>query len=269
MKILILPDSKEATHRAGHLILDAIRAAPDLVLGLATGGTMEPLYQFLAQQRGDVSFADVTTFNLDEYVGLPPAHPQSYHSYMQRHLFAHIDIDPARTHLPVGDAADPVAEAARYEVAIAGAGGIDVQVLGLGANGHIGFNEPTSSLGSRTRIKTLTARTRADNARYFERPEDVPRFAVTMGIATIMSAREIILLATGHAKARAARDMIEGPVTALHPASILQMHPRATIVLDQAAASELQLYDYYLDIHADGQDPVLSHSQHACCANLR
>ena len=257
MKVLILPDAAAATRRAGDLVLDAIRANPALVLGLATGGTMEPVYQHLARNRGDLSFARVTTFNLDEYVGLSPTHPQSYHTYMQERLFAHIDIDQARTHLPKGDTGDPVSEAARYDAAIAAAGGIQMQVLGLGANGHIGFNEPTSSLGSRTRVKTLTARTRADNARFFASPEDVPRFAITMGIATIMEAQEIVLLATGPAKSHAAAAMIEGPLCALCPASVLQWHPKATIILDEAAAKDLTLRDYFHEVHAHGAEASL------------
>jgi glucosamine-6-phosphate deaminase len=257
MKVLILQDASAATRRAGDLVLDALRTDPGLVLGLATGGTMEPLYRHLAQNRGPVSFSRVTTFNLDEYVGLPPAHPHSYHSYMHRHLFGHIDIDPARTHLPKGDAPDPVAEAARYDAAIAAAGGIGLQVLGLGANGHIGFNEPASSLGSRTRVKMLAARTRADNARFFDRPGDVPRFAITMGIATILQARDVVLLATGPSKSGAVRDMIEGPLCAMCPASALQMHRRATIILDEDAASDLHLRDYFQDVHPNGQEPVL------------
>ena len=255
MKVLILPDAETATCRAAGLVLDALRTDPLLVLGLATGGTMEPLYRHLAQDRGDLSFGGVTTFNLDEYVGLAPEHPQSYHDYMRQHLFAHIDIDPAQTFLPRGDAPDPRAEAERYDRAIAVAGGIGLQILGLGANGHIGFNEPTSSLGSRTRVKTLTARTRADNARFFASPDDVPRFAITMGIATILDAREIILLATGRAKAQAVRDMIEGPLAAICPASALQMHRRATIILDEDAASDLRLRPYYQEVHPNGNDP--------------
>lgn len=255
MKVLILPDAQAATRCAGDLVLGAVRANPALVLGLATGGTMEPLYRHLAQARGALSFAGVTTFNLDEYVGLPPTHPQSYHSYMHHHLFGLIDIPPARAHLPRGDAPDPQAEAARYEAAIAAAGGIGLQLLGLGTNGHIGFNEPNSSLGSRTRIKTLTRSTRADNARFFDHPADVPRHAITMGIATILDAREIVLLATGQAKARAARAMIEGPLAAMCPASVLQLHPKATIILDAAAAQDLALRDVFEGIDTTGPDP--------------
>lgn len=257
MKVLILNDPAAATQRAAGIVAHAVRANPDLVLGLATGGTMEPLYEILCQQAASLSFARVTSFNLDEYVGLSPAHPQSYHSYMQRHLFSRLDIDPARTFLPKGDAPDPRAEAARYDAAIAAAGGIGLQVLGLGANGHIGFNEPTSSLGSRTRIKTLTAKTRSDNARFFDTADEVPRYAITMGIATILDAREIVLLATGSAKAQAARDMIEGPLAAFCPASALQLHPKTTVILDEAAASALRLRAYYEQVHPQGRESEL------------
>jgi glucosamine-6-phosphate deaminase len=254
MKVLILNDAASATRRAADLVLSAVQENPDLVLGLATGGTMEPLYRHLCDHPATLSFAGVTTFNLDEYVGLAPSHPQSYHSHMQRNLFSRLDIDPARTFLPRGDAPDPTAEALRYDSAIAEAGGIGLQLLGLGANGHIGFNEPTSSLGSRTRIKTLAAKTRADNARYFDNADDVPRYAITMGIATILQARQIVLLATGKSKAQAARDMIEGPVAAICPASALQLHPKATIILDDDAASDLRLRSYYAQVHPEGRD---------------
>lgn len=254
MKVLIFPDAARATSRAADEILAAVRANPASVLGLATGGTMEPLYALLRERREEASFAEVTTFNLDEYVGLAPQHPQSYAAYMARHLFDHLDVDRTRTHLPRGDAASPTDEALRYDRLIAEAGGIDLQLLGLGANGHIGFNEPVSSLGSRTRIKTLTARTRADNARFFGPGEAVPAYAITMGIATIMEARSVVLLATGPSKAAAARMMIEGPVSAFCPASILQFHARATVILDEAAGSELALREYYAVVHPDGEE---------------
>jgi glucosamine-6-phosphate deaminase len=257
MKVLILNDAESATQCAGDIVLRAVASDPQLILGLATGGTMEPLYDHLCNHSASISFAGVTTFNLDEYVGLPPAHPHSYHSYMQRHLFARLDIDPARTFLPRGDASDPQTEALRYDQAIATAGGIGLQVLGLGANGHIGFNEPTSSLGSRTRIKTLTEKTRADNARFFETMDDVPRYAITMGIATILDARQIVLLATGKAKAQAVANMIEGPVAAICPASVLQFHQKVTVVLDESAASALAMRDYFVHVHPNGMDPTI------------
>lgn len=258
MKVLICDDAERATARAADMVVAAVRARPDTVLGLATGGTMLPLYARLvaAHAAGAVSFARVTTFNLDEYIGLSPEHPCSYHTYMRAAFFDHVDIDRTRTHLPQGDSADPVAESQRYEALITSCGGIDLQLLGIGQNGHIGFNEPTSSLGSRTRIKTLTASTRAANAGYFDRSEDIPAHAITMGIRTILEARHCLLLATGAAKAAAAAAMIEGPLSAACPASALQMHPAATVVLDRDAARDLRLRDYYQHVHPGGAPSV-------------
>ena len=254
MKVLILDTPAGAVARTAGLIVQQLLARPDSVLGLATGGTMIPVYAELraAYRAGRISFARATTFNLDEYLGLPPSDPRSYRATMRDHLFDHVDIDPAFTHLPHGDAPDVEAEAARYEAAIAAAGGIDLQLLGIGRNGHIGFNEPTSSLASRTRVKTLTAETQAANARYFP-AGDTPRFALTMGVGTIMDARQCLLLATGEAKAEAVAAMIEGPVSAACPASILQMHRHATVVLDRAAASQLRLKGYYFHVHPNGE----------------
>lgn len=258
MKVLILKTAEEATERAADLVAAAVRQKPDIVLGLATGGTMLPLYQALRRKcREDgTSFARSRTFNLDEYVGLSPEHPCSYHRYMRDELFDHIDIDLANTHLPAGDASDPVTEADRYEALIANSGGIDLQLLGIGRNGHIGFNEPTSSLGSRTRIKTLTEDTRRANQRYFSKYEDIPRFAITMGVATILESRTTILLATGAAKQAAVAAMIEGPISASCPASALQLHRNATIVLDASAAGSLELMAYYQHVHPDGAASV-------------
>ncbi|MFV0386552.1 glucosamine-6-phosphate deaminase, partial [Paracoccus sp. (in: a-proteobacteria)] len=191
------------------------------------------------------------------YVRLKPDHPCSYWYYMREHLFDHVDIDSARTHLPRGDAPDPEAEAARYEQAIRDSGDVGLQLLGLGANGHIGFNEPTSSLTSLTRIKTLTRSTREANARFFDRFDDVPRLAITMGIGTILRAQEIVLLALGAGKADATAAMIEGPVSAACPASALQMHPKVTVVLDEGAASKLTLRSYYEEVHPAGREAVI------------
>lgn len=256
MKILILPGKDAAVSRAVDVLAATLDARPDATLGLATGGTMVPLYaEMVARHRaGQLSLAHATTFNLDEYVGLTPDHPGSYHRYMAEVLFDQTDIRPGHWHLPRGDAPDPRAEAMAYEARIARAGGIDLQVLGLGQNGHIAFNEPTSSLGSRTRIKTLTDDTRRANRPYFDREEDMPRYAITMGIATILEARSIVLLATGASKAEAVAAMVEGPLGAICPASALQLHPRATIVLDAEAAGSLRLTDYYLHVHPDGQE---------------
>lgn len=256
MKVLILPDAGAATDRAAGLIAERLREKPEIVLGLATGGTMEAVYARLIRDHREagLSFAGVTSFNLDEYVGLAPDHPCSYWHYMRHHLFDHVDIDPRRAHLPCGDAPDPEAEAARYEAAIREAGDIGLQLLGLGLNGHIGFNEPTSSLNSVTRIKTLTRSTRDANARFFARPEDVPHLAITMGIGTIARASEVLLLAYGAAKAQVVAAMIEGPLTAACPASALQFHRKVTVVIDRAAAGALRLRDYYELVHPDGRE---------------
>ncbi len=254
MKILIHPSAQKAVDCVADLLAARLRNDPASVLGLATGGTMEAVYARLiaAHRAGQASFARATSFNLDEYVGLAPDHAGSYWRYMRQHLFDQVDIDPSRAHLPRGDAADPEAEAARYEAAIVAAGDIGFQLLGLGANGHIGFNEPTSSLASLTRIKTLTRSTREANARYYDRPEDVPHLAITMGIGTIMRAQEVVLLAYGAAKSRAVAALIEGPISAACPASILQMHRRATVVIDEAAAADLTLRAYYDEVHPKG-----------------
>jgi glucosamine-6-phosphate deaminase len=197
-----------------------------------------------------LDFRHVTTFNLDEYVGLPPEHPASYHAFMRERFFRHVNLDPARTHLPDGMAGDLVAEGRAYEDRIADAGGIDIQLLGIGADGHIGFNEPTSSLGSRTRAKTLTERTRRDNARFFGALDSVPHECLTMGIGTILASRTCLLLAFGEVKAEAVAGAVEGPVSSMNPASALQFHADARIFLDPAAASRLRLRDYYADAFA-------------------
>lgn len=256
MKVLILNDPEAAIERAGDIVSEAVRARPRTVLGLATGGTMLPLYDDLVARHdaGSLSFAGATTFNLDEYVGLAPDHPCSYHRYMRQAFFDRVDLDRARTHLPRGDVADPQGEAEDYERRITEAGGIDLQILGIGRNGHIGFNEPTASLGSRTRIKTLTDDTRRANQRYFSSFEETPRHAITIGVATILDARATLLLATGEAKAEAVARMVEGPLSAACPASALQLHPNATIVLDAGAASSLTLRSYYETVHPGGQD---------------
>lgn len=258
MKVLIHSKPEEAVAQVAELLAARVRVKSDAVLGLATGGTMEAVYERLVgiHHEGRVSFRDATSFNLDEYVGLEPDHPCSYWHYMREQLFNHVDFDHSRNHLPFGNAPDPEAEAARYEQTIVTAGDIDLQLLGLGANGHIGFNEPTSSLNSLTRIKTLTRSTREANARFFDTFDEVPRLAITMGIGTIMRADEVVLLAYGAGKAGAAAAMIEGPLSASCPASILQMHRKVTVVLDEAAASKLALRDYYQEVHPDGRDVI-------------
>ena len=256
MKILIFDTAELATSRAAQQIIDRAAAQPDCVLGLATGGTMPPVYRHLtdAHLAGSVSFASVTTFNLDEYVGLAPDHACSYHHFMAQELFDATDFDRSRTHIPMGDAQDPEAEAKRYDAMIQAAGSIDLQLLGIGTNGHIGFNEPTSSFGSRTRIKTLTKATRSANQRYFSDGEEPPRYAITVGIQTILESRDIVLLATGASKASAVATMIEGALSASCPATALQLHPSTTIILDQDAASQLKLREYYFQVHPNGQE---------------
>ena len=254
MRVRIEPDAAAAAALAVCVIAARVREKPDAVLGLATGGTMEPVYAgLIAAHRDGLSFALATTFNLDEYVGLAPGHPQSYRSTMRALFFDHVDLDPARTHIPRGDL-PPERAAQDFETLLARHGPIDLQLLGLGRNGHIGFNEPVSSLASRTREKTLTASTRRANRRFFGDGEEPPRTAVTMGIGTILEARRLLVLAVGAAKAAAARAMIEGPVAAICPGSALQFHPEVTVIVDTAAAAELALRDHY----AEAEEAALS-----------
>jgi glucosamine-6-phosphate deaminase len=243
MEIIIQPTPEVATSVAARVIARQLRDKPDSVLGLATGSTPLLLYRALIGLK--LQWDQVTTFNLDEYVGLAPDHPQSYHSFMQENLFRHVKIDPENIHIPDGMAKDVPKCCARYEKEIKKAGGIDLQVLGIGTDGHIGFNEPTSSLTSRTRIKTLTQQTRRDNSRFFGSEGAVPHHVITMGIGTIMDAKQIVLLAFGEQKAKAVAQAVEGPLTAICPASILQMHTTVKVFLDEAAASQLQRADYY------------------------
>jgi glucosamine-6-phosphate deaminase len=253
LRVVVLESSDHvapfAADRVCDLLLTQQRLKQACVLGLATGGTPLGLYRELIQRfrKGFISFKHVDSFNLDEYVGVAPTHLQSYHHYMLENLFQHIDIDLARTHVPKTHGVNLVESAALFEQQIENCGGIDLQILGIGTDGHIGFNEIGSSLGSRTRQKTLTSQTRKDNARYFDSVDEVPRTALTMGIGTILESRSILLIATGVGKARAIRNTIEGPITASVPASALQLHPNITIVIDQDAASELSNQEYYLD----------------------
>jgi glucosamine-6-phosphate deaminase len=252
MEIVIQPTPEAASLIAAQIIARLVRSKPDCVLGLATGSTPQLTYRELVRMHREdgLDFSRVTTFNLDEYVGLPREHPQSYHAFMQENLFRHINVTPARIHIPDGLAADVPAECAAYEAAIRAAGGIDLQLLGIGSEGHIGFNEKSSSLASRTRIKTLTEQTRRDNARFFGAPEAVPMHVITMGVGTIMEARQVLLLAFGENKAQAVADAVEGPISAMNPASILQMHPVAKALLDEPAAARLALSDYYRWVYA-------------------
>lgn len=248
MDIVILRDSAAVAAEGASRVRTLLHKKRDAVLGLATGGTPLAMYRRLVAdyEQGRVSFAKATTFNLDEYVGLGADDPQSYRYYMNRELFDKTDILHSNTHLPVcADGDDPDSVGPVYEAAIRAAGGIDLQILGIGRNGHIGFNEPTSSLRSRTRVKTLTRETLESNSRYFDDPARQPKIAITMGIATIQEAAAVLLLATGEAKAEAVQQMIEGPVSAMWPATALQLHEKATVLIDDAAASRLQQRDYY------------------------
>lgn len=242
MLVVMVKDKEEMATQAAAIIASQIRRKPDSVLGFATGSTPLGLYKELIRLHREegLSFSKVTTFNLDEYVGLPPRHPQSYNHFMWTNLFEHLDVTPEKVHMPDGMAEDIDGFCEWYEERIAKVGGIDIQILGIGANGHLAFNEPGSSLGSRTRIKTLTGTTMRDNARFFDDADKVPRFAITMGIGTIMEAKRLLLLASGEAKAEAIRMTLEGPVTAMVPATIVQMHRYAQLLLDPEAASRLE-----------------------------
>ncbi|MEX1118670.1 MAG: glucosamine-6-phosphate deaminase [Terrimicrobiaceae bacterium] len=252
MELIILPDAAAASRSAADHLAALLYKKPDAVLGLATGSTPVALYRELIKKHHTegLDFRGCTSFNLDEYVGLGPDHPASYRRFMQENLFSEINLPASKVHIPDGLAKDLPAHCDAYEQAIREAGGIDLQILGIGSDGHIGFNEPTSSLGSRTRLKTLTELTRADNARYFENPGDVPHHVITMGIGTILGARAISLLAFGASKAAAIAAMVEGPITAMVPASILQTHPVVKVFLDEEAASQLSRVDYYRNVFA-------------------
>lgn len=247
MEIVIRDTDDQVSKAAASVVAETINFKPNAVIGLATGSTPLKLYQELARmhKQDGLDFSQVTTFNLDEYVGLPSRHPQSYHAFMHEHLFGHINVAPHNVYIPSGSTSNHQAFCAWYEKRIADCGGIDLQLLGIGTDGHIAFNEPTSSLGSRTRIKTLARQTINDNARFFDRPQDVPIYAITMGVGTILEARRIVLLATGPGKAAAVAAAIEGPVTGMITASALQMHPDTVCFLDRAAAADLTMTDYY------------------------
>lgn len=240
MRVERFSDAGAVARRAADIVAEALRADPALVLGLATGETMRPFYADLVarHRRGEISFARATTFNLDEFVGMPASDPGSFAAYMHDLFFDHVDLPPGRAHLPRGDAADPDAEAARYEAAIAAAGGIGLQMLGIGTNGHLAFNEPGAAPTSRTRVTMLEPSTREANAARFPGGA-TPSRAITMGLGTIFEARELVLLATGAPKAEAVARMVEGPAGPDCPATVLALHPRATVLLDPGAASRL------------------------------
>jgi len=247
MEVIIRPNAQDAADLTARVIAADLRARPELVLGLATGRTMESVYANLVRLHRDeqLDFSRCRTFNLDEYVGLPADHPNSYRHYMNNQLFSKVNIDPANTHLPDGTAADLEVECKKYEWYIVQCGGIGLQLLGIGRDGHMGFNEPLSAFRSRTRLKALSPVTRAENASQFPRPEDVPHRAITMGVATILDSRRAVLLATGADKAEIVAQAVEGPMTSMISASALQLHPRCIVVLDEAAAGGLKQMEFY------------------------
>jgi len=250
VRVIILPDSESVSRRAAAVVAKFVRRRPSCVLGLATGSTPLGAYRELIRlhREAELDFSQTVTFNLDEYVGLAPTHPQSYHHFMQSNLFDHINIAPENTHVPDGLASDFEEYCERYEKMIVDAGGIDLQLLGIGSDGHIAFNEPGSSLGSRTRLKTLAPETIRDNARFFDSEEEVPRLAVTMGVGTILDSRRCVLMAYGDSKAEAVAAAVEGPVTAQITASALQLHRDVTVIVDEAAAAKLKRREYYDEV---------------------
>lgn len=247
MEVVIKETYEDMSRESAQMVLRSLRKKPNLALGLATGSTPVGFYKELIKlyQNHEADFSRVTTFNLDEYVGLLPNHNQSYHYFMFENLFNHINIPRSNINVPNGVAMDVSAFCEWYENEIKRVGGIDIQILGIGSDGHIGFNEPGSSLGSRTRIKTLTRQTIDDNARFFSKPDDVPNMAITMGVGTIMEAKEIIMLANSEKKAKIIAQCIEGPISAEVTGSILQMHPKVTVILDKPASTALKRKDYY------------------------
>lgn len=261
MRLIIQPDYAKLSAWAANYVINRINEAQPtedhpFVLGLPTGSSPEGMYAELvkANKEGRVSFRNVITFNMDEYVGLPEEHPESYHSFMKRNLFDHIDIKPENVHLLNGNAKDLKAECAHYEQMIKDAGGIDLFLGGIGPDGHIAFNEPGSSLTSRTREKTLTTDTIIANSRFFDNDiNKVPHYALTVGVGTVMDAREVLILCNGHHKARALQAAVEGPVTQQWTISVLQMHQHGIIVCDEPACDELRVatYRYYKDIEKD------------------
>jgi glucosamine-6-phosphate deaminase len=248
MLIFITNDYAELSREAARMIANAMRKKPGLRLGLATGDTQQGMYRELVRMHREeaLDFSRVITFNLDEYIGLPAGHPQSFRASMHKSLFDHVNITASQIHIPDGTSRDNFAEVCKlYEEEIQRAGGIDLQIVGIGKDGHIGFNEPTSSLASRTRPKTLMQQTIEDNRHNFPAGEEPPNAAITMGIGTILEARRILLLASGAAKAKAVALAVEGPLTASVSASALQMHRDVTILVDREAAENLQHKDYY------------------------
>ncbi len=247
MEVILTRDYDEMSKTAAKLIATQIRKKPDSVIGLATGSTPLGTYKELIRMYKEegLDFSKVTTFNLDEYLGLSPQHEQSYNYFMWENLFKHININPENVHVPQGLVDDAEEFCNWYEQRIKEKGGIDLQLLGIGSDGHIGFNEPGSSFGSRTRVKTLDEQTIKDNSRFFSSEEEVPHFAITMGVGTILEAKKRVLIANGEKKAPVCAEFIEGPITSQITASALQLHPHAIVVLDEGAASQLKRKKYY------------------------
>lgn len=247
MQVVIVDSPAEVGRLAAAKVVQVVHRRPHAVLGLATGSSPLAIYAELAArvEQGELDCLRVRAFALDEYVGLPADHPESYRSVIDREVVQPLRLTPSLVHVPDGTAADVAAACAGYEQQIHDAGGVDLQILGIGANGHIGFNEPTSSFASRTRIKTLAPKTRADNSRFFSPAEEVPTHCLTQGLATILEARRLLLVAQGEHKAEAVAAMVEGPLTSMCPGSALQLHADATVIVDEAAAGRLALADYY------------------------
>jgi len=247
MEVIISKTYEEMSRAAALDVAEVLNATPDAVIGMATGSTPLGLYQELVRmhKKEGLDFSQVTTFNLDEYVGLPVTHSQSYHYFMHENFFKHVNIPPQNIHIPSGTTSNYRAFCDWYEQRIKECGGIDVQILGIGSDGHIAFNEPASSLSSRTRLKTLAKSTIDDNARFFKSRDEVPIYAITMGVGTILEARKILLLANGRKKAEAVAAAVEGPVTSMITASALQMHADSAVYVDDDAASKLQMREYY------------------------
>jgi glucosamine-6-phosphate deaminase len=257
MEVIILPSAEQAAELAADAVQALLAWRPQAVLGLATGSSPLALYRALIRRHREsgLSFSEARAFLLDEYLGLPPDHAQRYEAVIAREFVSHVDFRPGAVRGPSGDPAEAPEVGRAYEAVIREAGGIDLQVLGIGGDGHLAFNEPGSSLASRTRVKTLTEQTRRDNARFFGGDlAAVPRHVMTQGLGTIMEARHLVLLAAGAAKAEAVHRMVEGPVSALWPATILQHHPHVTVLLDEAAAGRLQLAAYYRETFAHKPD---------------
>ena len=254
MEVVIRPTAEETAVLAADVVARLLERKASAVLGLATGSSPGALYRELVRRHQErrLSFAMARAFLLDEYVGLPAGHPERYRKVIDRELADLVDFGPHAVRGPSGTGPEIVAACADYERAIADAGGVDLQVLGIGTDGHLAFNEPGSSLASRTRLKTLTEQTRRDNARFFGGDLDaVPRHVITQGLGTILEARHLVLLASGAQKAEAVHQMVEGAVSALWPATVLQHHPHVTVLLDEAAAGRLQLAGYYRETYAN------------------